>query len=159
MSVHKIAELLELMQKHDLVELKLEEGDLRITLRKQGAFPAPQIASPLPLASYPLVTAGESASGSAKAPPADDLDSTQITSPIVGTFHSSPAPDSPPYVEVGSRVTEDTVVCIVEAMKIMNEIRAQASGVIEKVLVESGEPVGYGQPLFLVRKTGAAENV
>ena len=77
---------------------------------------------------------------------------TPIKSPIVGTFYASPSPDSAPFVAAGDKVSSDTIVCIIEAMKIMNEIKAEVAGTIEKVLIENGEPVEYGQPLFLVRK-------
>ncbi len=81
-----------------------------------------------------------------------DEDLHKITSPIVGTFYSSPAPDKEPYVKEGSKVSADTIVCIVEAMKLMNEIQAEVSGEIVKVYVENGQPVEYGQPLFGIRK-------
>ncbi len=84
--------------------------------------------------------------------PEGDPGLRQIKSPIVGTFYRSPAPEAPAFVQEGDTVKKDTVVCIIEAMKIMNEIRAEADGKIEQVLVESGEPVEYGQPLFLIRK-------
>ncbi|HVE59528.1 MAG TPA: acetyl-CoA carboxylase biotin carboxyl carrier protein, partial [Pyrinomonadaceae bacterium] len=86
------------------------------------------------------------------APVDTDADLFKITSPIVGTFYRSPAPDKPSYVEVGDKVSDSTVVCIVEAMKLMNEIQAETSGEVVKIYVENGQPVEYGQPLFGIRK-------
>ncbi|MDR0362529.1 MAG: acetyl-CoA carboxylase biotin carboxyl carrier protein [Planctomycetota bacterium] len=154
MSVQKIGELLALMQEHDIVELELEEGDFSVALRKQGAFappPAP-MAHAMPAA---MPVAAPASVPAAPAPPVEDDSLTQVKSPIVGTFYRAPSPESPPFVDIGAKVGKDTVVCIIEAMKIMNEIKAEADGVIEKVLVESGEPVEYGQPLFLIRRPGA----
>lgn len=142
MSIDKIVSLLELMKKYDVVELEMKEGEFGVALRKAGAF-APSVQ---PAAAHAVP----------HPPPAGaDPDLQQITSPIVGTFYGAPSPESPPFVEEGGKVGRQTVVCIIEAMKIMNEIKAEMEGVIEKVLVESGEPVEYGQPLFLVRRSGS----
>jgi acetyl-CoA carboxylase biotin carboxyl carrier protein len=155
-SIEKISALLEMMKDNDIVELELEEGDFSVALRKQGAFvPAmPQMAAmpamqPVMPQSAPVASAPAAAPA---APAADDPGLAPIKSPIVGTFYRAPSPEAPAFVQEGDTVKKDTVVCIIEAMKIMNEIRAEADGKIEKVLVESGEPVEYGQPLFLIRK-------
>lgn len=157
MSIDKIKALLELMRENEVVELELEEGDFRVALRKPGAFVAAGIPAampaPLPMA-QPAAPAAPSQAVSA-APSADEAGLVPIKSPIVGTFYRSPAPEAPPFVQEDAKVTKDTVVCIIEAMKIMNEIRAEVAGKIVKVLVESGEPVEYGQPLFMVRPAGA----
>ncbi len=155
-SIEKINALLAMMKDNDIVELELEEGDFSIALRKQGAFvpqgmqmapmnmAMPMQAAPAQAAAAPVAAAGQ--------PEVADPDLLPIKSPIVGTFYRTPSPDQPPFVQEGDSVRKDTVVCIIEAMKIMNEIRAETDGKIEKVLVESGEPVEYGQPLFLVRR-------
>lgn len=151
-SLETINALLAMMKENDIVELELEEGDFSVALRKQGAFvsqlaaPAPMVAAPAPVVPAAAPAAGTSASADA------DPGLIQIKSPIVGTFYRAPAPESPPFVREGDAVRKDSVICIIEAMKIMNEIHAEAEGKIEKVLVESGEPVEYGQPLFLLRK-------
>lgn len=160
MSVDKISELLALMKEYDIVELELEEGDFSVALRKQGAFVPPYSAAaapaPVPVAqAAPPPAAVAAEQPAAGAAPAADSGLAQIKSPIVGTFYRASSPDAPPFVEEGAKVAKDSVVCIIEAMKIMNEIKAETDGVIEKVLVESGEPVEYGQPLFLIRKSGA----
>lgn len=156
MSVDKISQLLSLMKEYDIVELELEEGEFSVALRKQGAFLAqcpPQPPPPAPFAPAPQPAQAAPAAPPAPAAPAAGL--LEVKSPIVGTFYRAPSPDAQPFVDVGAKVGKGTVVCIIEAMKIMNEIKAEVDGVIEKVLVESGEPVEYGQALFLVKRAGA----
>ncbi len=151
-SIEKISALLALMKENDVVELELEEGEFSIALRKQGAFLA-QTMGPVQAMMAPAPAPAPASAPAAAAPAAvDDPGLEPIKSPIVGTFYRAPSPESAPYVQQGDTVRKDTVVCIIEAMKIMNEIRAEADGVIERVLVESGEPVEYGQPLFLIRR-------
>ncbi len=150
-SIEKISALLAMMKDNDIVELELEEGDFSVALRKQGAFiPATMSASPamLPPAAAPVAPAAPAPAPAAAADP----DLVAVKSPIVGTFYRTPSPEAAPFVREGDAVRKDSVVCIIEAMKIMNEIRAEVDGVIERVLVEGGEPVEYGQPLFLVKK-------
>ena len=145
MSIEKISKLVEIMNENDLVEVELQEKDLKIKLKKPGCN---MVAAPAMMA--PAMPAAISATG---APTVDDTAGlTPIPSPIVGTFYSAPSPESADFTSVGDTVTNDTVVCIVEAMKIMNEVKAEISGTIEKVLVKNGEPVEYGQPLFLVKE-------
>jgi acetyl-CoA carboxylase biotin carboxyl carrier protein len=158
-SIEKISALLEMMKENDIVELELEEGEFSVALRKQGAFvPAMQqmaampAMQPMPMMQQPAAAAAPAAAPAPAAAAANDPGVGQIKSPIVGTFYRAPSPEAPSFVQEGDTVKKDTVVCIIEAMKIMNEIRAEADGKIEKVLVESGEPVEYGQPLFLIRK-------
>ncbi len=153
-TIEKINALLVMMKENDIVELELEEGDFSVALRKQGAFiPAalPQMPMAMTMPAAPAPAAPPAAPAAAP-DPAADAGLLQIKSPIVGTFYRASAPDAQPYVREGDAVRQDTVVCIIEAMKIMNEVRAELDGAIERVLVESGEPVEYGQPLFLVRR-------
>lgn len=153
-SVEKIKALLAMMQENDIVELELEEGDFSVALRKQGAFCAPAMA-PAPAMMPMAVSAPSAPMAAAPASGAAveiDPGLHQIKSPIVGTFYRTPSPEAAPFVQEGDIVRKDSVICIIEAMKIMNEVRAEIDGKIEKVLVESGEPVEYGQPLFLIRK-------
>jgi acetyl-CoA carboxylase biotin carboxyl carrier protein len=148
--VRRIRRLVELMKEHDLSEIDLREGELRIQLRRgsepvvtagaaRGATPA--AAAPAPAAEAP------SAAASAKA---DDDAFAVIKSPMVGTFYAAPDPDSSPYVKVGDHVGPETTVCIVEAMKVFNQIPAEVSGRIVAVLAENGQSVEFGQPLFKV---------
>ncbi len=147
MSVDRIRELLEIMESHGLAELELQEGEFKVRLCKEQR----QVAGAPAGAMAPLATSayGEQAS-QGQAPDQTDLES--IKSPIVGTFYMAPAPDAEAFVHMGSHVTEETIVCIVEAMKVMNEVKSGVCGVIAEVLVENGEAVEYGQPLFLVKQ-------
>ncbi|MBN1256727.1 MAG: acetyl-CoA carboxylase biotin carboxyl carrier protein [Planctomycetes bacterium] len=144
MSIEKILKLLEIMEAHELTELELEDGDFRVKLGK-GHPGAPHL--------HPALPASAPAASNAPVPTANTIQDEgleTITSPIVGTFYRAPSPESDPFVTVGDSVNEKTVVCIVEAMKVMNEINAGVNGKIAKILVENGEAVEYGQPLFLV---------
>lgn len=148
MSIEKISKLVEMMNDNDLVELELEEGDFKIKLKKPGFN---MVATQAMMA--PALPVAAAAPAALAAPAVDDTAGlTPIPSPIVGTFYAAPSPDSDDFVSVGASVSSDTVVCIVEAMKIMNEVKAEISGTIMKVLVKNGEPVEYGQPLFLVKE-------
>lgn len=146
--VPTIERLIALMAEHDLNEIDLYENDNRIRLRRGLQRPAAHHAHhapPVPVAPPPAPVA-HAAGSPAPAAPTKAADS--IKSPTPGTFYSATNPDTPPFVTVGSRVTPTTVVCIIEAMKIFNEIHAERSGVITKILVENGQPVEYDQPLF-----------
>jgi len=151
--LEKLRELVELMEKHGLTEVSLKRGEEKWRLRRgpQEVVTMVPAAAPLaanqPAASAPAAPAP---SGDSAAEPVDD-GSIMITSPTVGTFYSAPTPDDPPYVKTGSKVDSDTIVCIVEAMKVFNQIPAEVSGTIAEVLVENGDPIDFGQPLFRVR--------
>ncbi len=153
--VRKIRRLVELMKEHDLTEVDLQEGDLRIQLRR-GAAPvqpvlvaAPAAPAPaVPSVPLPSLPGGGLAAAAAAGPKA--AETLLIKSPMVGTFYSAPDPESPPFVKVGDPIGPETVVCIVEAMKVFNQIPAEVSGRIVAVLVENGASVEFGQPLFKV---------
>jgi len=138
------------MSQHDLNEIDLREGDLRIRLRRGGAevaaLPAPNPAAGLPQPAAPAPP--EPAARHEPAKPVREL--LPIKSPTVGTFYSAPSPDAEPFVRVGSKVAPTTIVCVIEAMKIFNEIPAEHSGVIAEILVENQQPVEFGQVLFRV---------
>ena len=140
------------MKKNGLAVFKMEKEGFNITLKMAGAEGSPviQYAAPAPLPAAPALSAPAPASAPAVAAPSS-AGLKEITSPMVGTFYGAPSPDAAPYVEVGQTVTPDTVVCIVEAMKVMNEIKAEVSGVIAEVVAENGKPVQFGQPLFRVK--------
>lgn len=153
--IRKLKELVRLMVENDLAEIDLRDQQEQVTLKRPSAAAAPLVAHQLlsaPTSAAPSVSSGHAASASAP-PPATDPNAglVAIESPMVGTFYQSPGPDKPPFVSVGSAVGPDTVVCLVEAMKIFNEIKAGVSGTIERVVVRSGEAVEFGQPLFMVR--------
>jgi acetyl-CoA carboxylase biotin carboxyl carrier protein len=155
--LQRIKELLKIMKDNDLVELELKHGDDKIMLKRAGSGPGPAFTSvPIVAAGVPLAVngagvVGEAAAGQAQ-PPAEAQDNlVEIKSPIVGTLYSAPSPDSDAFVEVGSHIDEQSVICIIEAMKVMNEIRAETSGTIVEVLVKDGQAVEYGQVLFKVK--------
>ncbi|MBN1511479.1 MAG: acetyl-CoA carboxylase biotin carboxyl carrier protein [Phycisphaerae bacterium] len=144
----QIRELIRLMAENDIAEVSVRSGDDAIELKRIGSQAVVQTMA-APVASA-LVAAPPPATAAAPATP--DESQVPIVSPMVGTFYTAPDPNSPPYVTIGSEVTEDTVVCIVEAMKVFNEIKAEVRGTIEKILVSNADGVDYGQPLFMVRK-------
>jgi acetyl-CoA carboxylase biotin carboxyl carrier protein len=147
--VRRIRRLVELMKEHDLSEIDLREGATRIQLRR-GSEPIMAAAPVRPVAPVAAAPAPPAAPTEAAVPKAEDANTATIKSPIVGTFYSAPNPDSPPFVKVGDHVGPDTTVCIVEAMKVFNQIPAEVSGKIMSMLVENGQPVEFGQPLFKV---------
>jgi acetyl-CoA carboxylase biotin carboxyl carrier protein len=154
--VQKIQELIKIMKANDLVKIDIKHGDDRICLRRAepsapATYPGPFVA-PLPGAVGPAGILQGTAEGTAHAAAgqtSDDL--LDIKSPIVGTFYEGPSPDSDPYVDLGSHVEPQAVVCIIEAMKVMNEIKAEVSGVVVEKRVSNGQAVEYGQILFRVR--------
>ena len=162
LTIGQIRQLVELMVANDVQSIHMSDGQLRLAIRRGpqfGSVPATHVVAPHPAPSAlpPTSTAPAApAGGTEPAKPQAESQSiaeglASIESPMVGTFYAAPDPDSSPYVSVGSEVTPDTVVCIVEAMKVFNEIKAEISGTIEKVCVENAHPVEFGQPLFLVR--------
>ncbi|MDG1136776.1 MAG: acetyl-CoA carboxylase biotin carboxyl carrier protein [Phycisphaerales bacterium] len=148
--IRKLKELVKLMVANDLSEMDLRDTDEQVTIRRQGdtVVAVPQVAAPVALAAPAAVPVAEE-----PAAPTDSVadGGIEIVSPMVGTFYISQDPDSPPFVSVGDSVSNDTTVCIIEAMKIFNEIKAQCKGTVTKVLVANGEPVEFGQALFLVK--------
>lgn len=149
--VRKIRRLVELMKEHDLSQIDLRQGDTRIQLQRGGL----QVDQPVRVVAPAAAPAVASAPAAAvPAPAATDEHILLIKSPMVGTFYAAPDPDSPPYVKVGDHVGIDTTVCIVEAMKVFNEIAAEVSGKVVAILAENGEPVEFGHPLFKVDTRG-----
>ena len=151
----RIKQLIRLMEKHDLTEVKLEGGDQKWVLRRGSETPTMVAPAPAGYALPPAAAAPPPpAPAASEAAPAAEAPSSsgqiEITSPTVGTFYESPQPGDPAFVKVGDKVRADTIVCIVEAMKVFNQIPAEVSGTIAKVLVRDGEAVEFGQPLFAV---------
>lgn len=152
MNIKEIKEILGLMREHDLCEIELEKEGMKLKLKKGGAGAVMVERQVLPAAPAALLPRPElSASregGSAELPPGTLL----VRAPMVGTYYSAPAPDQPAYVSVGQNIREGDVLCIIEAMKLMNEIKSDVSGVIDEILVENGDPIEFDQPLFRIRK-------
>jgi acetyl-CoA carboxylase biotin carboxyl carrier protein len=150
MEIDDIKKLVELMEERGVVELEIEDpkGRIRLVRENHRALALAPFASPAPPPPALPVTVA-AANGERPPEPAATTD-TAVTSPMVGTFYRSASPDAKPYVDVGSVVEKDDVVCIIEAMKMMNEIRAEVRGRVRKILVENGQPVEYDQPLFLL---------
>jgi len=146
-----IKAIIDLMKKNSITEFELERQDSKIRLKRglNGGAPAVQYDEPAVVSAPPAIQSLAVAPGNAvQVAATGEID---IKSPMIGTFYRAPSPEAGSYVEVGSEVNADTVVCIIEAMKVMNEIKAEVKGIITQVLVESGKPVEFGQPLFKVR--------
>ena len=164
MDLKEIKSVIDLMTKNGLSEFELEKGDFKLRVKRgpggEWSTTTTPVAGPqvvhhhAPVAAFatgPAVAAAVPVPPAAAPIPAETVSTPQIVSPMVGTFYLAPSPDSPPYVTVGQEVQEDTVVCIIEAMKVMNEIKAETRGVIVEVLAQNGKPVEFGKPLFAVR--------
>jgi acetyl-CoA carboxylase biotin carboxyl carrier protein len=172
MNQKEIKELIELLVEKDIAEFELERGDMKLHIKRGGVpqpvpvvhvapavAPAPAISVPAApiVAAAPAVAqpagSGMPPSGTAQVDVAKaDADLHVVKSPIVGTFYEAPSPGTPPFVKIGDTVQEGQVLCIIEAMKLMNEIEAEVSGVLAKAFVSNGNPVEYGMPLFGIRK-------
>jgi acetyl-CoA carboxylase biotin carboxyl carrier protein len=176
MDLEKIRELLKIVAESEVAEVEFEEDDMKLVVRKNGAtvmvhqpmmpymmppmggYTAPQGAppaygypppQPLPQSAAPAGDAGTTAPA-ATSPQDEPLGGETITAPIVGTYYSAPSPESDPFIKVGSRVEVGDVLCIIEAMKLMNEIKCDVAGTVKQILVSNAEPVEYDQPLFVI---------
>ena len=151
MDLRKLKKLIDLVQESGIAELEITEGEEKVTIVKGGAL---AIAQPAAVMVAPVAAAARPASAAAPAPAADAEPAAPeghvVKAPMVGTFYRSPSPDAKVFVEVGQAVKEGDTICIIEAMKLMNEIEADASGTVKAILVENGQPVEYGQPLFIL---------
>jgi acetyl-CoA carboxylase biotin carboxyl carrier protein len=146
LDIKLIKQVIDLMQRSELSEFEFEEEGFKLRLSRKGAEVTHQVVQPLAAA-----PAAAPAPAAAAAPAEEEKGVAMITSPMVGTFYRAPSPDSPMFADIGTSVGADSVVCIIEAMKVMNEIQAELSGKIIEVLVENGEAVEFGQPLFKVK--------
>ena len=147
--IKEIKAVIDLMKKHDLSVFEIEKEGFRLKLQRGVSASQVAIAAPVGAAVPTKAASGGEPPPAAK--PIESVSMKEIVSPMVGTFYRAASPDAPSFVEVGKAVTEETVVCIIEAMKVMNEIKAETSGVIAEVLAENGKPVQFGQALFRVR--------
>lgn len=152
MDIRKIKKLIELLEESDLAEIEIQEGEESVRISRHGKTAQTMMAThPMMMASPPLAHAAAAPSAAVEvqqAPPPPK--GHTITSPIVGSFYRSPAPGSPAFVEVGQRVNVGDTLCIIEAMKMLNQIESDKAGVVAAILVENGQPVEYGQPLFII---------
>ncbi len=154
MDIKQIKMVIDLMKRSDLTDFEVEEEGFKLRIRRNSGQPT-VLAHPLPLpiTAPPLAAPASAPVAVATMPAGDEPGVVYIKSPMVGTFYRTASPESPPFADIGSLVTETSVVCIIEAMKIMNEIQAEVKGTIVEVLVESGQPVEYGQRLFKVKQS------
>ena len=153
MDLRKLKKLIDLVQESGIAELEITEGEEKVKIVKGGVVSASPMlaAAPIQAAPAPLLAAPASAApapGAAATAPAQE--GHVVKAPMVGTFYRSPSPDAKAFVEVGGTVKEGDVICIIEAMKLMNEIDSDAAGTVKAILVENGQPVEYGQPLFIL---------
>lgn len=147
MDLRKLKKLIDLVEESGIAEIEVTEGEEKVRItRSMAAAPQALYAAPAPLAHAPAPVAAAPAPAAA---PAADLGNAQ-KSPMVGTFYRAPSPASPAFVEVGQNVKAGDTLCIIEAMKLMNEIEAEKSGVVKAILVDNGQPVEYGEPLFII---------
>ncbi len=157
MDIRKVKKLIELLEESGIDEIEIKEGEESVRIsrnRNSGmaqpmAYQAPPMA-PQPAAAAPAPAAASPAPAASEAPASEEYDGHKLCSPMVGTFYRSPSPDAKAFVEVGHTVKAGDTLCIVEAMKMMNQIEADRSGVIKAILVENAEPVEYDQPLFVI---------
>ena len=148
--VEEIRSLVSMMGEYNLCEIKIEDDGCNICLRRNCA---PEIAAApvaIPAVAAAPVAVAAPAPAAVPAAPAAELPRVTIDSPLVGTLYRAPGPDAQPFVQVGDRVNPETTICIIEAMKVMNEVKAEKSGVIKEILVENAQAVEYGQPLFVI---------
>jgi acetyl-CoA carboxylase biotin carboxyl carrier protein len=157
MDLRKLKKLIDLVQESGIGEIEITEGEEKVRISRQGAGAQPLIMAapamqqlPMPMpgtpAPFPSATVPPGAEGGKPAEPAGH----QLKSPMVGTFYRAPSPGAPSFVEVGQPVTKGQTLCIIEAMKLLNEIESDVSGTVKAILVENGQPVEYGQPLFVI---------
>lgn len=142
MDIELIEKLMVAMNTHQIHLVEIKEGEMELVLEKKAAPVAPVMTMTPPVHSEPV----SSTASSTKEP----VVGTYVTSPIVGTFYAASSPDTPPFIKLGDRISPDTVVCIVEAMKVMNEVKAGVSGIIAEVLLKNGDPVEFGTKIFKV---------
>jgi len=151
MDIRKVKKLIELLEESQINEIEIHEGEESVRISRQPNMSATRQVQEyhLPPQPVPVAPVHQTPENYSPSEPISD-DSTTITSPMVGTFYSAPAPDAEPFVKIGQRVNPGETLCIIEAMKMMNQIEAEHAGTIEDILVENGQPVEFGQPLFIL---------
>jgi len=155
MNQKELRDLIEFLIEKDITEFELERGDVKVRIRRGGEAPAAAPAGPyVPVAAAPGAAPAPTAPSAAAAAPGEEAGLHAVNSPIVGTYYESPSPGSPPFVKVGDAVEAGQVLCIIEAMKLMNEIESDMAGEVVKKLASNGQPVEYGQALFVLKPRG-----
>ncbi|OFK90223.1 MULTISPECIES: acetyl-CoA carboxylase biotin carboxyl carrier protein [unclassified Eikenella] len=152
MDLRKLKKLIDLVEESGIAEIEVTEGEEKVRITRSLAAPQPVYAAAPAMAAAPapaVAAAAPVAAAGTPAAPERDLSKAQ-TSPMVGTFYRAPGPNAPVFVEVGQSVNAGDTLCIIEAMKLMNEIEAERSGVVKEILVENGQPVEFGEPLFII---------
>lgn len=152
MDVRKIKKLIELIQSSDIAELEIKEGEESVRISRNSPAPvvvSPAQAAPL-MAAAPLAAAADTSFAAPAPAQAEKPSGETIDSPMVGTYYSSASPTSPPFVSVGQSISKGDTLCIIEAMKMLNQIESEKSGIIKEILVENEQPVEFGQPLFII---------
>ena len=153
MDIRKIKKLIELLDESGVAEIEIKEGEESVRISRNAAVVAPPHMQMMPPAQYAQPAAAAAAPAAAEvaaAPAEEEISGHKITSPMVGTFYRSPSPGAPSFTDVGKHVNEGDTLCIIEAMKILNQIEADKSGTVKAVLVENGQPVEFGQPMFII---------
>jgi len=150
MDIRKVKKLIELLEESDIAEIEIHEGEESVRISRASAFPAQTAqvaAAPVPTAAAPIAAP---AAATSSEPEPEEITGHQITSPMVGTFYRAASPGSKAFVEEGQHVSQGDTLCIIEAMKILNQIESDKTGVVKKILAENGQPVEYNQPLFII---------
>ncbi len=156
MDIRKVKKLIELLDESGIAEIEISEGDdsVRISRYAQGAAPVVAAAAPMPAPAAAPAPAAPAAAATEAAPAEPEEDGYVVSAPMVGTYYAAPTPGAPNYVQVGDKISEGDVLCIIEAMKMMNQIEAEISGTVKSIRAQNGEPVEYGQPLFVIDQRG-----
>jgi acetyl-CoA carboxylase biotin carboxyl carrier protein len=149
MDLRKLKKLIDLVEQSGIAELEITEGEERVRIARVGAQGPVQIVGTAPQVATPML-AGPPATASATPAEAEEPEGHVVKSPMVGTFYRAPSPGAPTFVEVGSQIKEGETLCIIEAMKLLNEIESDKTGVVKAILVENGQPVEFGEPLFVI---------
>ncbi|TFW05231.1 acetyl-CoA carboxylase biotin carboxyl carrier protein [Oxalobacteraceae bacterium OM1] len=150
MDLRKLKTLIDLVAESDIAELEVTEGESKVRIVKSSGAPQNQVVMMQPQPAPQTITAPVAAAAQSAAAPAAEPEGHIVKSPMVGTFYRASAPGNPPFIEVGASVKEGDTLCIIEAMKLLNEIDADVSGTVKAILVENGQPVEFGQPLFVI---------
>ncbi|MDE1989243.1 MAG: acetyl-CoA carboxylase biotin carboxyl carrier protein [Betaproteobacteria bacterium] len=150
MDLRKLKKLIDLVEESGIAELEITEGEEKVRIAKAGSGHAYVAAHPAHYPLPPQAAAAPAAAVASAEAPAPEEEGHVVKSPMVGTFYRSPSPGSPPFVELGQSITEGQTLCIIEAMKLLNEIESDVSGTVKRILVENGQPIEYGQPLFII---------
>ena len=156
MDIRKVKKLIEMLEESGIAEIEIHEGEESVRVSRQSSVAPAQTVVQLPEAAAVRPVTGSGEDSTPESGTTEDAmpEGFVEKAPMVGIFYASPAPGKPPFVELGKTVVKGDVLCIIEAMKIMNQVEAETSGVVAKIMVDNGEPVEYGQPLFVIREQG-----